>query len=636
MRIYRVRMRNFRCFGEGNGNGWGFTYQPKEHLNLLVGPNGSGKTTLIDAIDLVLNPEGRSNRALVREYDFPHSNTSKPIVIEITLIDIGDVVPAFDSDIQWLDPGSGEFAETQGIEPNDGTHVRALAVSFSACFDSEDGELKWRWFLPKFPETDLDEARDLTRRQHDLFGFFRIRPAISAGAMTLGEYSTLGRHLRRLGYKLGRLPDRLRPQTVMPECLLQHLDCKDCPDKGRCSPITEAEDQCDPAITLGATLSGIASNAANILGARAWANQVPSLGPRYGGLRSHLAAVTLGVVSENRTHPNFFLPFERLSAGERYSLSFAIATTQIPGESCPILVMEEPETALYPSAVARILATLMGQRNGSRPQVLVTTHSESALRAFSARNIFIMGRGKSPESLDAAITSQGPHVQTTHLSLAIDCLIMPGGPSALFAEKLLIVEGAGDAIVSGHLDRLAATVCPVGSPDVKPFALEGWCVLAGAGTKSIPPAVEIFKKLGKDVVALLDGDDPGKAAAEALKHECPVFVYSSNDESHPTLEDALLLGLPRNEQKVALTAFYDHPSCKTCKKNDRRAKCWHQNRCSDDSSRPCHKADLQTACISQYAELSQYPPAFAELLTRIDAATTGQVMTLTVDASTTP
>jgi DNA repair exonuclease SbcCD ATPase subunit len=63
MRIDSIKIRNFRCFPEKNGGSWGVQFRPNPHLSLLVGPNGAGKTAILDALDLVLNAENRSNQS---------------------------------------------------------------------------------------------------------------------------------------------------------------------------------------------------------------------------------------------------------------------------------------------------------------------------------------------------------------------------------------------------------------------------------------------------------------------------------------------------------------------------------------------------------------------------------------------
>jgi len=141
MKLARLRVRNFRCFC---GEDW-WDWIPNRGLNLLIGPNGSGKTAVLDAIDTVLNWEGRTNRALIPEYDFPYCDTNKTIEIEATLTDMGMGLADFESDIQWVDKTSFKPIDESDEEPDEEKHERAVIVRFEALRSQDDGEIQWRW-----------------------------------------------------------------------------------------------------------------------------------------------------------------------------------------------------------------------------------------------------------------------------------------------------------------------------------------------------------------------------------------------------------------------------------------------------------------------------------------------------------
>jgi len=128
-----------------------------------------------------------------------------------------------------------------------------------------------------------------------------------------------------------------------------------------------------------------------------------SLGPRYGGQRSNLAALTLGLRTDVKNEKPGFIPFERLSSGEKYAFSFSLARAQVPGDRPPVILMEEPETALYPSAVAMLIGDLHATPTGDAPQVLISSHSESVLRCFSTDNVFVMSLDRDPINLHTVI-----------------------------------------------------------------------------------------------------------------------------------------------------------------------------------------------------------------------------------------
>ena len=626
MRIDSIKIRNFRCFPEIEEGSWGVQFRPNAHLNLIVGPNGVGKTTILDALDLVLNAENRSNQSLITEYDFPNCDTSKPLYIEVTLIDLGEARGEFASDIQWMHPADGILVEEKEMLPDNNCHREAVIVALEAFLDDRSGAIEWRWLLPKFPATSIESAKELRRSQHQALGYFRVRPTISAGAFTFGHYSVLGRHLRKLQYRLGKLPKGLRGQADLPTCSLSDPQCSTCSFRSDCVP--NREDDVPPSAqnslpTIGTVLNEIVSSAKKVLRASEWTEMQPGLGPRYGGLSSALAALTLGL-RHNSDLNQAFIPFDRLSAGEKYALSFSLAKAQIPGERPPVIVIEEPETALYPSAISTLLREIQAIPTGKEPQIIVSSHSESVLRCFIPDDIFIIEKGHGPKNLMdivRGIKPMGGHFQKP------EYLIMPGGPSVLFADKVLVMEGARDVVISGHLDRLAARCAAVCAVSHVSFATRGWCVFHALGADQIMDCVRVFNALGKITAALFDGDDPGRRYAEQTKDICPTFVYRSCNYTDPALEEALLAGLPPDDAKRVLDEFDNCPLCPM----GTPTKCWTLKGGCTKGDREERKILLQSLCLKVYDEKGLFPPAFKNLLNQIDSATPGKVYDLNAD-----
>jgi putative ATP-dependent endonuclease of OLD family len=82
MIIKNVRIRNFRCIRD--------EALECESLTVLVGPNGSGKSSFLRAIDLFY-----TLAAKISEEDFYARNTSQPIIITVTFIDLTDEEKSF-------------------------------------------------------------------------------------------------------------------------------------------------------------------------------------------------------------------------------------------------------------------------------------------------------------------------------------------------------------------------------------------------------------------------------------------------------------------------------------------------------------------------------------------------------------
>lgn len=611
MRIARVRIQNFRCFSMAGG--WAVDWLPNRDLNLLIGPNGSGKTALVDAIDLVLNWEGQTNRALVTEYDFPSCDTKKAIKIEITLVDIATATGRFEDHIQFLDKDTLEAIDASDETADDEKHKRGIIIRFEASFDREEGEIRWKWVLPKFAETDYQDEKELSRSQHEAIGCFRIQPSISAGAFTLSEYSTLGRHLRRLKYKLGRLPDQLKPSQTLPEC---KWTCDNCPAKVACTNESEDDETETKARPLGDTLQAVTQSARNMLGKHAWIDMEPSLGPRYAGLRTSLAAITLGL-RPSEAEASAFIPFERLSTGEKYALSLSLATMRLRRSNAPIVIVEEPETALYAGAIGQIMAKL---RATNPLQVIVTSHSESVIRRFALDDIFLMNSERNPVRLRKDVG----HADR----LGAEALVAPGRTSALLAEKVIVAEGLEDTIVSRDIDRLASEVF---GPE-KGFAASNWCFFDAGGAPNAQSKAKLLRNWGKSVAILFDGDAAGKEHAEETREEFPTFAYRSSENKAPALETALLNGLPEALRQKAEKAFRDNSRCKECDAvpNDIR-DCLIRKNCASKVQRRERKRRLCSCCIAQYRTTRQFPRAFALLLDKLDGATPGDVIMLDVD-----
>ena len=614
VKLVKLLINNFRCFCKDEP--WVWT--PNTDLTLIIGPNGSGKTAMIDAIDIVLNSEGRSNRALISEYDFPFCDTDKKIEIEVVLTELGNTLIKFDSAIEFYNEKATELI-TELDDKDESEYKRAIRIKFEASLNPEEGEIECRWIFPKFIESDEIEAEELTRKQHEAIEYFRINPSISAGAFTLNQYSALGRHLRKLKYRLGKLPDKMKPELKLPTCGFMDNKCHTCKQKKDCQPNPEESTERK---TLGEHLGGIVSDAENMLSEDSWGNMKSGLGPRYGGLRSSLAAITLGL-SPRADEMHSFIPFERLSSGEKYALSFSLAISQIPNASLPIVVMEEPETALYPAAIGQMISKLQSLASESTPQVIITSHSESVLRRFSLEHIYITGADK---KIVAILDHAKDGIQS-----AVTTLIIPGSTSALFADKIVLMEGLGDAFVSGELDRIAGQLTSAGN-NQDSFSSLGWTVFGAKGTKTISDALDFFKRLGKKTIVLLDNDSNGNDAAKQLISKVPTFMYKKINGNDVELEQALLHGLDAKLHDEIITSFQAYDKCSSCLNKD-LTNCLSKS-CSISKNKypkeEQRKSDFQKICLDQYRETKTFPPAFKSLLEQIDSVVSGELIELEV------
>jgi len=367
------------------------------------------------------------------------------------------------------------------------------------------------------------------------------------------------------------------------------------------------------------------ARAQHVIGEGVWEGMAAALGPRFGETRSGLSATTLGL---RPVDGDAFLPFEKLSSGERLALSFSLANTRV-GDVPPIILMEEPETALSSPAIGRLVSDLRGEQGtGAAAQIFATTQSESVLRQFSVEDVFMMStEERVPTSLRALLENAFSGQKLSREFAFLERKLMPGEASALLAERVLIVEGEGDAIASGHLDRLAVHSDKPGLAGS--LAGLGWTVFSAAGAPDVPRLVKLVQALRKKVAVLFDGDDEGLKRAETTKDLCPTFVYApSSSEPFPRLEDALLGGLRLLGKVHALRAFYSFPSCQGCEKKKASSRCWHED-CI--RGRIAHKRELQETCLQEYQDTKSFPRAFNELLRALPTSPTGTITLLPID-----
>ncbi len=639
MRLHSIRIRDFRCLtGDGGADGgWSFQWIPNDSLNLIIGSNAVGKTTLVDAIELVLDSDGRANQWLITEYDFPYCDTSRQIAIEASLVGLGDNIPEFESDIEWVQRDTGQLADSIEV-PDDEKHLRCVRVQFRAWYDSEMGRMEWCWILPKHPVTPSEEPKKLTRKQHNLINFYRVRAHTTPTDYTLGKYSRFGKQVRRFGYRPGRFPEMVIGKQIMGKCSAAASECTTCLEreacsqwKGKANANRDSEETANP---FGGFMRELNSDARHILGNYDHNDCDLSVGPRFGTREDYLRGVTLGYRSTENA--DGFIPFGRLSSGEQYALSYAIGASSVRGSQPGMLIMDEPETSLHPAAISSLMTRLQSPSSEDRPQVFVSSHSESVIKCFGLQHVTLL------RSDDNQIKANDFDSITAESKLAakhFSFVMAPGGASAFFADKVIVVEGPLEALTFGRLDRMVAQMPRETGDAPKTLAATGWTVFATGGTGSLGEVAAALSALGKKVVILMDSDAQDEIDKLALGY--PVVTYKDKGMQYDTntlaLEEALLLGLPREKQNFVISELCHPNARRNCGIRSKCAdsRCWRfvksGSKCPAKQSASEIKSDVIDQCISVYEEQMKVPPAFDQLVDSLDKIAPGRPTYLIVD-----
>lgn len=84
MRISQIKIENLQVFENAT--------IPIDDYTCIIGPNGSGKSTVLHALNIFFREEtdARTNVASLAEADFHKKDTSKPIQITLTFVDLSD------------------------------------------------------------------------------------------------------------------------------------------------------------------------------------------------------------------------------------------------------------------------------------------------------------------------------------------------------------------------------------------------------------------------------------------------------------------------------------------------------------------------------------------------------------------
>ncbi|MGJ8721077.1 MAG: ATP-dependent nuclease [Salinibacterium amurskyense] len=154
---------------------------------------------------------------------------------------------------------------------------------------------------------------------------------------------------------------------------------------------------------------------------------------------------------------------EELGAGLQSAIWLALMRLSVPTDRQALLLLEEPEAFLHPSA-QRILAREL--LTSSKPQVIASTHSALVVEESDARDLVLV---KNHDLFPLRVPNE--------LQNSKDSALLTGyGAEAVFYQSLLLVEGDGDRLYFERLRQKLYTLLP--APVVSKLAV----VASGSNT----------------------------------------------------------------------------------------------------------------------------------------------------------
>jgi len=458
MKLKDIKIENFR--------GIRSLHIPLDKLTVLIGENNTGKSTLLEAIRIVLTGGFGSRRAgQFTEYDFHLENseatpeTAKPIQITLHF--------AEEKEDEWPETVIQQMNEVIQIDEDGLSHIWLRAEGrFNP--DSSSFETKWNFLDSKGVELVLKNAipLNLLSRFVPIFYLSALRDASQ-------EFGQRGRFWRGF-LKSVQLPDEKREEI---EEILRDVNTSVIGANAGLTEVKTKLADTGKLIPLGAddpvVLEAIPTRIFDMVGKI----QVHLKSPfgaklplyRHGEGTQNLAVLMLfqAFVSEN------------------------LAETYAP-ESIPLLIMEEPEAHLHPSAI-RSLGSFLQSMNG---QILVSSHSGdlvSRVPLTSLRRLY-------KDNIETKIGYVENNTFDDRELQTIDYSIRLTKGHYLFSRCWLLVEGETEF----HLIPLLFEIMGYSQDQISFSVIE-----IGQMIKKGEPIIKLAKALGIQWFMMADGDNAG-------------------------------------------------------------------------------------------------------------------------------
>ena len=447
MLIRHVAIERFRGINS-------MTWHVDGRVVCLVGPGDSTKTTILDAIELALAPKWFIP---FTDADFYQVNTEEPLAIEVTVGELSDELLGDDKCGLYL---RGYRPDKPLIDdPEDGWEP-VITVRLQV---SED--LEPRWELIK---GGILEPKPLSWRDRERLSMARLGNDVE-------------RHLTwSRGSALARITDKNTPTGLA--LALAHRAAN--------------------AALAGTPHEDLESAASMVQkAAKAFGVTLPPLHP---GLDASALSLGSGALT---LHDEQSVPLRATGLGTRRLLALGIQDIGLGKDA--IILVDEVEHGLEPHRIRRLLRKLSDDKgladsttsNAARGQVLMTTHSPTAIMALPVRNLGFVR------------TAAGNTTVTTVSEEAKETLqsIVRRIGHAVLARRILVCEGKTEEALCRVMDEVWSE-----THEGYSFACNGVVPVNGGGSEFAKSAAE-FRRLGYEVAVFGDSDvsiTPDRASLE--------------------------------------------------------------------------------------------------------------------------
>jgi hypothetical protein len=468
MQIRQLRVENFRGTAA-------LDWKPGAAFCCLIGPGDAGKSTILDAIEAALS----SRWLFFGEHDFPGGDTSKTILVEVT---VGELSKALKSDDRFGLYIRGWTTAGELRDEPEGDDEPALTVRLTV-----DATLEPVWQVVC---DRADEPRTISNRDRALFGLVRLA----------------GDDARHLAWGQGSILSRLTGDSdeAATRLAAAYKAARESANLGEIEALAGA--------------AGAAERFAKSLGAYVEGGYGPGLELGRGGVSTGSIALHDGGV-----------PLRLAGLGSRRLATLAIQKSAIVEGA--IVLVDEIEHGLEPHRVMGAISQLRNDQTRAaadgKPtgQILLTTHSEVALGEAGADSLRVV-RTTRPERNTTIVKPGAPEPIRALMRFA---------PRALFSRRILVSEGNTEVgILNGVREFWPALHGGL------PIEHTGGFIADGNGAEA--PAIALgLRGLGFEVALYRDSDNAlaAEVVAQFAAAGIPVIEYGGGlDVEHAIISEA--------------------------------------------------------------------------------------------------
>lgn len=553
--IESLTLQNFQCFESPQ------RIELRDDLTAVIGNNGTGKTAVFRALQRLFGATSEERRVRPDDFHVPESEADLDTPVESRSLRLEAILafPGLEADGGSV-LGVPDFYSRMASDVDGVLKVRIVLEATWTANGSAEGLVDDHLLAVSTLEGDFtpEQAQTLSPAERSRIQVIYV-PAARDGARQMSTF------LRSRLWQAANWTTQLRDHVTEASTVLdEHFHEEDA---------TVAAEE------------ALSKRWAQMYGSGA--HSVARLRPLTPDFEQFLRNTEL-VFSPDHTTPA--RAAELLSDGQRSLLHLSLATAALDleeqvatagvGVALPfdpvaaylpvltVLLVEEPENNLSPFYLSRIVGALLELGRTERVQVLLSSHSASALARVDPRQIRHFRRdGLGPATIRALTLPPETDIDAVYVREAVQAY-----PELYFARFVVLGEGASEQIVlphvaqllGVHLDPTFVAVVPLSGRHTQHF----WRLLddlkiphatlldldygrAGGGGGRIKTAIRNLAALGHDPLAEIDEFEDVEDIPAELEYET---------ESMTQLLDALkqfnvLFSAPLDLDMVMLTHF---------------------------------------------------------------------------------